>query len=328
MRAIFAAILVAVIFPCLPLACAQEDDPAGRKAARGGERPAAADVLPGYKRFRHPLGLKFQVPRSWTVQETNAGLQIVPPDAGRSAMGPTEYYAFVAQPAAKGVKRPDDPRVLRYLDTAVRRMLPFLRPSGGATDIRVGARRGAAFTWKGQNPSGQAVTGKVFAVLIDNCFFGLTAIALDERLERREATLSKILTTVDVAPPVIDRRLVGVWYHKSYRSAGIGVRDRLNFASTTRIILLADGTCHAGGNTAISGTLRNPGGTVASSLTALARSCPEHGRWAAANGRVYLMWDDGAVGGYGVHVQGPAGRREALLTSASGEKLLWTEYDE
>ena len=165
-------------------------------------------------------------------------------------------------------------------------------------------------------------------MLIDRQFFGLTAVALDERLERREVTLAKILTTVDVAPPVIDRRLVGVWHHKSYRSTGIGVRDRLNFASTTRIILLADGTCHAGGNTAISGTLRNPGETVSTSLTSLARSCPEHGRWAAANGRVYLAWDDGAVGGYGVHVQGSAGRREALLTSPTGRKQLWTEYND
>ena len=51
------------------------------------------------------------------------------------------------------------------------------------------------------------MTGKVFAVLIDRQFFGLTAVALDERLERREATLSKILTTVDVAPPVDTSRI-------------------------------------------------------------------------------------------------------------------------
>jgi len=328
MRAIAVTLVAAAILPCLPLACAQESDPPGRSAAPRDEQSATARVLPGFKRFRHPLGLVFQVPRAWTIQETAAGLQIAPPDAGRSAMGPTEFYAFVTQPAAEGITGPDDPRVRRYLDTAVRRMLPFLRPSGAGVDIKVGKRQGTAFTWRGTNPSGQSVTGKVFAVLIDKQFFGLTAIALDERFARREATLSRILTTVDVAPPVIDRRLVGVWYHKSYHSSGVGVRDRLNLASTTRMILLADGTCHAGGNTAISGTLRSPGGTVATSMTALAESCAEHGRWASANGRVYLLWNDGAVGAYGVHVQGVAGRREALLTSPTGQKQLWTEYDE
>ncbi|MBN1418335.1 MAG: hypothetical protein JXP34_06130 [Planctomycetes bacterium] len=298
---------------------------AGDAAAKNEPAPK---TIAGYAPVVHPLGFRFQRPESWTMQETAYGIRLVPPDAVSDASGPCELYTVSASPVPKEIDKPDDPRIQQYLDTLVRGLLPFLRPTGAPQPIETEGGTGAVHAWAGQDPTGRDIRGKIYGILQNHYCLGIMAVAEASLLERREKTLRTILSTCAVGTPKVDPRMLGVWYSKSYASSG-PVGERLHASFTQTLVLLPDGTLHATGETLLTGQWkRYPSENIYDSMAEVVKGFPDHGRWGGERDRLYIMWDDGATAAYRLYVQGNAGRREALLTAPDGKKQLWTEYNE
>lgn len=282
--------------------------------AQGDTPPAAAKQAA--TAYRHPLGLSFRHPRDRMVHESPYGLQILP----RRSRPPRDRFAGVlASSTPPAVRRPDDAAVVRYLDAAVKRLAPQLRRIGKPVVTKLGAHRAATFRWRGRDAAGRAGAGSFTGILLGRTYVGVSVFGPPAWVEEQGPVMRGILATCEMKPPRIDPRYVGRWASDSYHSSGGHYRNRVNVSSTRTMILLADGTCHAGGQSAINGQVRG------ASLTGLAKSLPEHGRWAAHEDRVYFMWDDGTTTGFRIYVQGRPGRREVLLTAANGAKQLWLE---
>ena len=307
--------------------------PAGEKAqgsaAPAGKPPAGQQagsrVRAGFQVFAHPLGFRFQHPKDWTAKETAWGIQLTPPDALPTTAAVGEFYLFTAT-AAGDIKKADDPRIAQHLNATVMRLAPFLQRAAQPQQMP-GPAAGAVYTWTGRHPTGPEVKGKVYTSIRQGYVLGLFAAAESSRLAGRKATLEQVFATSKVGAPQVDQRMVGRWYHNTYRSTG-SYSSRTHLSSTRVLVLVADGTIHAARQTALMGLQRRPGRAEHDDWSALGQSMPDHGRWGSANGRIYMMWSDGVTAGFSLHVQGAPPRREALLTSPTGQKQLWTEYNE
>ncbi len=268
----------------------------------------------GWREYRHPIGFSFRHPDGWSVQETQIGLVLTPPDAGRNQQGPTEWYVIHAQPAPD-ISRPDDPRCGQYMNGNMMQLAPYVRSTGAPKPFKAGARDAALYAWEGTSPAGLAVRAESRVVIMEKHAIGLVSIGERTVLERRADTIRDMFASFDAGRPETDPTLVGRWYTKRYTSAGTGEHS---FHSTMvrQMDLAADGSLAASGTTTSSSSeyYGEAGGQV------------ERGRWAASGGRVWLTWQGGGTVEYRVHVQGARGAREMLLTPAGGgEKQLWTE---
>lgn len=264
----------------------------------------------GTRTYRHPLGLTFEHPAGWRVQETATGLLLVPPRAER------EMVVISGMPNGGRQVRADDAQVHRYLDAIVRRSPLGLRSSGAPRLLERG--RLACFEWRGRDRAGQPIACRVYGQPSGGHYLSVMALGLTARLDARAEALLAIARSARMLAPQVDKRLVGLWYETTYHSSG-GVTGRVNLASTRTIVIAPDGTIHAGNKLAISGQVRG------TSLTALAKRLPDHGRWSAKGSVLYVQWPSVAVG-WTFHLQGRPGRRELLLRSAHGKKRLLTEY--
>lgn len=269
------------------------------------------------KPYRNELGFALRAPKDWSVVEMAGGLRLVPPDAAEGPLGPAEAYLVIAGPAP-GIARPDDPRIGQYLDAAAARLGPGLARKGAPERLAAGAREGALFAWEGKNPQGEDVSARSYVVIADGLAIGLTAIGERPRLAAREAAVRAIFATFDLGAPDVDPALVGPWYRSTYSRSSYGTSpgDTFNGTSFQTMVLGPGGVLQQKGTFAFSA----PAGGGEANRT------PAPGRWGAANGRLAIIFPDGATAAFGYYVQGAPGAREMLLTpQAGGEKQLWTE---
>ena len=290
-------------------------------AATVGAEPAGS--IAGFVGYSHPLGVEFKHPKTWRIWESPQGLQVVPPDAGSNAYGPTEAYIFAIL-GASGISSLDDPRAAQHLQSMVAEMMPFLRPSG---DNRAIGNAGRVFTWKGISPQGLDVECRVYGKLTQGYFLGLIAIGDVQAVNRRQAEVVKIFETLRLGEPKANTQLAGTWYTSSYSSAGT-VNNRTNVATHESMTLLPNGRVQSSAQTAYSGRTgqgsQNQSGAIFDGLTDASR---EEGRWAVSGTDLYMLWKSGGVSKDSYYIQGAQGRREMLLTPpGQGEKVLWTEY--
>lgn len=224
--------------------------------------------------YRHPAGGELVLPPGWQVTTSPLGLQLVPPDLAYTAHGPAEIYTVVTQPIA-GVTRAEDPRVLLYVDGALRKLLPTL----GAPGSPVACGPGVAIRWSAQHleQGGDALALALLQIL-DGAVAGIVAIGEKPRVEAREAVLQQIFLSLKAGQKQRDPALVGTWHHWSPQAR--------------RTLLLAiDGTAiekaHEGG----------------------ART----GTWSGGAGTSLIQWADGhaTVGPY--QIAGAAPQRRMLL---------------
>jgi hypothetical protein len=101
----------------------------GKPPAEEKEKEAKPASLEGYAPFEHPLGFRFQRPRTWRVQEIAQGLLLVPPDTASGPEGQLEYYLVTAMACPKEITSLDDPRVRQFQTQTVQSMLP-VPPAG------------------------------------------------------------------------------------------------------------------------------------------------------------------------------------------------------
>lgn len=286
----------------------------------GAQSPVS---IPGFVNYSHPTGVEFKHPKTWRTWESPQGLQVVPPDAGSNAYGPTEAYIFTILGAA-GISSLDDPRAAQHLQNMVAQLMPFLRPSGESRAIE---KSGRVFTWKGRSPQGLDVECRVYGKITKGYFLGLIAIGDVQAVNRRQAEVLKIFETLRLGEPKANTQLAGTWYTSSYSSAGT-VSNRTNVATHESMTLLPNGRVQSSAQTAYHGRTgsggQNQPGAIFDGLT---DATGEEGRWGVSGTDLYLLWKSGGVAKYSYYVQGVPGRREMLLTPAGqGEKVLWTEY--
>jgi hypothetical protein len=272
------------------------------------------------KTFRHPIGFTFWHPENWTVQETDAGLQLTPSDTKSNQQGPTEVYLITAEPA-QGISRPDDPQVIQYLESQLMTILPFLRRTGEVESVKAGGELGALITWEGQNPTGMKISAHVYVTVLKGYAAALAGLGQKSNIEARKSTLREIFSTFGFGEGEKDPRLVGTWrYEKIYISG--------TFSTTTvrYMALRADGTLTSGSRFLASMSHQNQYGDSTGSSTADTGQDPgERGRWYSGEDRLYLMWDDGSYSEYGYYIEGAPGSRSMLLKTKDDEKELWEE---
>lgn len=283
-----------------------------------------AEVPSGFQPYTHPLGVQFYSPSGWRVEETALGLQVTPPQPGRGAFGPTEFYAVTVLGSDPTITGIDDPKALRQLTLLMQQSLPFLRSTGPGRPLAAQSE-GRRFEFAGTSPTGQAVECHVSGFLIGGYFLSLTALGEPAALKRREATLGTVARSLKLGAPSADPELAGTWFDQNYSSAGTTSSDRINVSTQSQIRMLSNGTIASSTQSAVSGATGGsgrPGGNIAG----LTDPSLEAGRWARSGQSLYVLWKSGGVAKYTVYVQGPRGRREMLLTAPNGNKILWTEY--
>ncbi|MBK8975525.1 MAG: hypothetical protein IPM29_06335 [Planctomycetes bacterium] len=274
--------------------------------------------------YQHPLGVGFDVPTGWQVAETAMGLQLTPPDASRSAYGPTEFYVVAMIGAEPSVQSLDDPRAGALLLQLAQSSLPFLQATGGAERVS-GHDDLRAFTFCGRSPIGMDVQCRVTGKLVNGWFIALSAIAEPARLQQRAAACTEITARLSLHPAQGDPNLAGTWYAQSYSSTG-PVSDRINVSTTTAITMTADGRLLSSTSSVVTGATGRHGGP-GTSIAGQTAALQEDGRWARVGDDLWVVWKTGGANRYRLHVQGPPGRREMLLMPASGgDRTLWTEY--
>jgi hypothetical protein len=299
--------------------------PGGAAPAPDGTKPAAADakapaprpaIAPeAGKRYRHPLGLTLWHPADWTVKDMGEALQLVPPDPGSNADGPTEaYVVFGEGVAGTGIATAADPKVGAYLDGQLQGLAPFLRRAGATGGYDLSRGKGAVYAWEGKNPKGNAVLARAYVAVFDNTAVALAAIGLKDRIDARETAVRTMAASFGFGKGDLDPALARAWRFASnvalsnssvYETAWS--RASLASETTSTLELRADGTWT---RTDVSQGLAGAGGVWIETGGTMVKK----GRWNAGNGTLYLMYDDDSWTIYQYKLEG------ATLRLARGNK--------
>ena len=274
--------------------------------------------------YVHPLGLSFDHPEAWRVEETALGLSLVPSDLARGGVQPRELYLAHAVALPAGVEGLDDPRVQEHLTGLLRQTLPFLRPDGRPARFP-GIEGARTFRWRGRAPTGGEVVALLHGRTHGGYFLSVSAVGEAGLVPRREQALGAVFRSLGWGPPRLETDLAGTWRTESYASAGSIASDRIHVSHHQTFVLRPDGTVRSTSETGVAGTTGGhdrPGAGVAG----VVRGAPGLARWASTKTHLYVLWHEGGAVKYELWVQGPRGRREMLLTPVGGgAKLLWTE---
>jgi hypothetical protein len=205
------------------------------------------------------------------------------------------------------------------LAQTLQQFAPFLRPTpAGAQPVQGTTYPTTRTSFEGTSPFGRKIRADVYATVTGAVVQTLVAIGEPPHLARRKPAIETILKSSETMPPSLDRALVGTWYAQRYSSTG-RPGNRLNHTTQLVSQIKADGTFEYSSKSAFA----SPGGTGegASQVTI--------GRWAAANGVVYLMAPGEAVTALTYQISGTPGDRGMTTTpagaGAGAEKQLWTE---
>jgi hypothetical protein len=276
-----------------------------------------------YVNYRHPIGLEFKHPQSWSVFESALGLQVNPPDVKSNAQGPTEAHFFTIIGADPRVRSLADPLAANLLHSLVVQYLPYLQPKGSSSPV--GNQGGRVFSWSGRSPQGMNVDCDIYGLLCDGYFISLTSLGDAQAVERRRDHLVKVFKTLKLKEPQADPRQASTWYSNSFSSSG-SYGTRVNTNTQHTMILLPNGRLSSSAQTSVHGWNNNYRGD-STSVTGVTDASTEEGRWAVSGNSLYLLWKDSGIVKWSVYIQGNPGRREMYLTPAAGGKgVLWTEY--
>lgn len=183
-------------------------------------QPAAEKKM---KVYRHHIGVTFSHPEDWTVKEHDAFLQLVPPRPGAAAEGPTELYFVLAEEVSKeGLTRPDDARVIEYLDTQVRSVAYTLKRTAKPQAVDMDRGEGMVFNWGGKSPKGDVLRARAFVSIIGDYGVVLLAVGFQGQVEARDADMRRMFATFAFAEPPapgadspqageLARHFVGTW---------------------------------------------------------------------------------------------------------------------
>ncbi len=279
-----------------------------------GDGLLGGDVPADWATWRHPLGFTLRHPPTWRPQETEAGLAFVAPDALKDAQGQPLELLLLNAVAAEGVRQPDQPEAVAFLDQQLQGTFPFLRRQAAPVVRTVGGRRVAELTWTGKNPLGRDIKAVAQLVIVDDqgilCLLVGDATRVGERLE----TARRLFGSMSKGKAQTDARLVGTWRHEKHTFSG-------TFSSTSirTIELRADGTCLDHAQTLAGMDHKDSGGNQTGRTDVDSGGSARRGQWAGGGGKLLMSWADGGSEEYTIELSGSS----LLLKSGQGQPRLY-----
>jgi putative oligomerization/nucleic acid binding protein len=149
------------------------------------------------KTHKHPVGFSFWYPADWQVAVQDEMMQLTPPTAKVSAEGPLELYFLAAESIAEeGIKRPDEPKIIQYLDEQVKSLSPLLNRTGGITPLKTSAGPGATMDWQATAPTGIQIKARTYTAILKEYGVILVAMGQKEYVEKRDVDLRDIFSSL------------------------------------------------------------------------------------------------------------------------------------
>jgi hypothetical protein len=273
------------------------------------------------KVYKHPTGGMLRYPEDWQVKETDAALQLIPPNQGNNP----EAFFLVTAEDARGITRPDDPRLIQLIDVLIAQQAPLLRRVGEVESVKSGSQPGAAMVWEATGPTGIVVRANLYVTIVQGKAVSLLGIGTKPRVIEQDKTLREIFSTFAFGQAQIDRELLGTWHYWNYTSSAGGAAS----TETRRTcVLKEDGTFTWAGNSEgyLSATNKNSLGEVTSSATAVGnRGDGAKGTWAAGDGKLYLNHDDGTYVALKYQIKGQKGNRFLYIDAGGKKPQEWSE---
>lgn len=261
----------------LPTASAQEQE----QQDKSGE--ATIDE-PTWTTYRHPTGVHLDHPSDWRAQPIDAGIALIPPDFDQN-----QELILVIGEAAEGLASPRDPQVGQYFDQLVSQISPTLSRSGQAVDGTNRAGESARYDYKGTLGNGQQGIARFDASIVGPYAIAVAMIATDARAAKREATFNRIAASLGQDKPQRDPALVGTWQ-------GSENDTNTDVAGGSSTILQSNKTYTLAADGRIAGREKTYVGISSGGISGQS-SDESHsaGTWSAAEGRIFIAWDDGTA---------------------------------
>lgn len=303
--------------------------PAPPPTTAAAQTPQAAPATHTGQLYNHPMGFRFWYPTGWKVQTQEEGLQLVPPDQATTASGPAEYYALTAvSVAGEGIASADDPRVLQFIEEQVRQFIPTLTRSGEALRLALDNGRAVCADWTAQNAQGQPVKARVYATVLRDFGVALFALGIKDRLESRDAELRRVFSSISLEAGKVDPQLVGQWAFRSTYALSNDMGERVGYYdsySKAKMVSESQRTMELLADGGVTRTTKREMLAGAAGIWIEDKSTnTERGRWNAAEGHLYLTWEDGDVEHFRYQLQAGAGGRELRLESG-GNGEVWSQ---
>lgn len=254
--------------------------------------PAGAQDDAGWTTYRHPTGAFIEHPQNWRVQPTQVGIALVPPDFDPNA----ELIVALGESAA-GLRGPTDPQIGQYFDLLMSQIAPAMRRRAGSRAVEYRGGAGALYEYRGTLNTGQAAQAQFRTAILGGNAIAIALVATDDKLRQREPVVQRIFSSLGQGEPQRDPALVGSWQTSSTESDSSS-SGSVFFRTDSVYTLMPDGRLSSRSRSQ-SNVTGAAGGTAASS-----REEQSAGSWSAAQGRLFITWDDGTTSSGSYEVSG------------------------
>lgn len=255
--------------------------------------------------YRHPTGISFWYPSGWQIQMLSGIIQLCP-DGGKNAPEQYESYFLTAENVAQlGITDPNHPQVLLYLDEQMAllgQQLGVMFQRQGLTQAPTRQGNGIRVDWTAQSNYGP-VKARTYVSILDGYGLVFAAVGVKDRLAQRDSLIQQIFSSFSVGQGSLDYQLVGTWTLASSQSlqndsTWVSSYDQAKFASETTSTLTfgQDGTWQRINKTeALMGS-----GSIWFEKNDIKTY---RGRWNAAQGQLFMIWEDQSFADYTYSLQ-------------------------
>jgi hypothetical protein len=150
--------------------------------------------------------------------------------------------------------------------------------------------------------------------------FGITLFTLGDasKIAARDETVQNVFASFAAGEGKRDPTIAGSWRFWSYNASADG---KFGTEKNRQMVLRPDGKVFWSNKSESSGTFSGTvtGGYAGSSTGG------DHGTWSAADGVLYVLWDDGSTSTWDYTVTGAPGGRKLLLKGSAPQPDEWTE---
>lgn len=248
----------------------------------------------GWTTYRHPTGAFIEHPQDWRVQPTQLGIALVPPD-----FDPNAELIIALGESAFGLSGPTDPQIGQYFDVLMSQVAPAMRRSSGTSPVDFRAGAGALYEYRGTLNTGQSAQAQFRTAILSGQAIAIAIVATDDKMRQREHVVQRMFASLGYGEPQRDPALVGSWQTSS--SEGDSSSSGSVFFRTDSVYtLMPDGR--------LSSRSRSQGSVTGAVGGTALRSTEEQsaGSWSAADGRLFISWDDGTSSSGSYEVNGDA----------------------
>jgi len=220
-----------------------------------------SDSLATEQIYQHPLGYFFRYPGSWTLQETEDALMLVPGDAVRDESGELMEIVLISSEDAPGIKSAKDSQVASFFDQEYKTAFPGLTRTGETEDMVTALGPGVVFTYEGEIEGGVPSMHRVHVVVRDETGIFLVHMARSDLVVGRMVETARIFGGFGHEAPVakpktvdqnIDTEIVRFWSRSSFEGSS-GSGGQISATSNLTYEFFADGTVIYGSRTRMGG---------------------------------------------------------------------------